>query len=56
MKEVYEKFGGVNYRLRHSVHSLASARKWEKEYGGKGMAVKIEKEKRGVYLVYTRRG
>ena len=55
-KEVYEKFGGVNYRLRHSVHSLASARKWEKVYRDQGMAVKIEKEKRGVYLVYTRRG
>ena len=56
MKEVYEKFGGVNYRLRHSVHSLASARKWENEYKGQGMSVRIEKEKRGVYLVYTRRG
>jgi hypothetical protein len=56
VKEIYIKFNGLNYRLRHNVHSLASARKWEKEYGGKGMAVKIEKEKRGVYLVYTRRG
>jgi len=54
-KEVYVKFGGVNYRLRHSVRSLASARKWEKDYEGKGMAVKIEREKRGIYLVFSRR-
>jgi predicted ATP-grasp superfamily ATP-dependent carboligase len=54
-KEVYEKFGGVNYRLRHNVRSLASARKWEKVYRDQGMSVRIEREKRGVYLVFTRR-
>jgi len=56
VKEVYEKFGGVNYRLRHSVHSLASARKRASEYKGQGMSVRIEREKRGVYQVFVRRG
>lgn len=52
--EVREVFHGVTFVRRHTVRSLASARKWVEYYENKGALARYEREKSGVYHVYTR--
>jgi hypothetical protein len=53
--EKFEMFNGLKFRKRHTVHSLKSARNWQKKYEAEGYYTRIEKEKPGYYNVYTRK-
>ena len=53
--EMYEVFNGLRFTKRNSLRSLKSARAKGRFYAEQGYLYRIEREKLGVYHVYTRR-